>query len=70
MMGTVGLPLPGVEMRLEGVPELGYLPSDTQAPRGEVGYTMRVALLLPFGLDQYGTNWLGQGVLNQAQQPN
>lgn len=36
MMGTVGLPLPGVELRLEAVPELGYLPSDAAAPRGEV----------------------------------
>jgi hypothetical protein len=36
MMGTVGLPVPGVEMRLEAVPELGYLPSDAKAPRGEV----------------------------------
>jgi hypothetical protein len=35
MMGTVGLPLPGVELRLEAVPELGYLPSDKN-PRGEV----------------------------------
>ena len=37
MIGTVGLPLPGVDMRLEAVPELGYLPSDAKAPRGEVG---------------------------------
>jgi hypothetical protein len=37
MMGTVGLPLPGVDLRLEAVPELGYLPSDKAAPRGEVG---------------------------------
>jgi hypothetical protein len=36
MMGTVGLPLPGVDLRLEAVPELGYLPSDKKAPRGEV----------------------------------
>jgi hypothetical protein len=36
MMGTVGLPLPGVDMRLEAVPELGYLPSDPKAPKGEV----------------------------------
>lgn len=36
MMGTVGLPLPGVDMRLEAVPELGYLPSDKNAPKGEV----------------------------------
>lgn len=39
MMGTVGLPLPGVDMRLEAVPELGYLPSGNP-PRGEVGHTM------------------------------
>jgi long-chain acyl-CoA synthetase len=36
MMGTVGVPLPGVDMRLEAVPELGYLPSDPKTPRGEV----------------------------------
>ena len=40
MMGTVGLPLRGVEMRLEAVPELGYLPSDAKAPRGEVRSTV------------------------------
>jgi hypothetical protein len=37
MMGTVGVPLPGVDMRLEAVPELGYLPSDPKGPKGEVG---------------------------------
>jgi hypothetical protein len=37
MMGTVGLPLPGIDMRLEAVPELGYDPNDAKAPRGEVG---------------------------------
>jgi hypothetical protein len=37
MLGAVGVPLPGVDLRLEAVPELGYLPSDPRTPRGEVG---------------------------------
>lgn len=36
MLGTVGVPLPGVDMRLEAVPELGYLPNDPRTPKGEV----------------------------------
>jgi hypothetical protein len=53
MMGTVGLPLPGVDLRLEAVPELGYLPSDKKAPRGEVSvggfihcFNIRTCMLL------------------------
>lgn len=40
MMGTVGCPLPGVELRLEAVPELGYLPNDSKAPKGEVRHAV------------------------------
>jgi hypothetical protein len=56
MMGTVGLPLPGVDMRLEAVPELGYLPNDPKTPRGEVG--VAGCMLLQSSLLQYasGTN--------------
>lgn len=53
MMGTVGLPLPGVDMRLEAVPELGYLPSDKKAPRGEVG-------------DSGCVHWLGNRTMHVA----
>jgi acyl-CoA synthetase (AMP-forming)/AMP-acid ligase II len=33
--GTVGLPLPGIDLRLEGVPELSYMP-DGSPQRGEI----------------------------------
>jgi long-chain acyl-CoA synthetase len=34
-IGTVGPPLPGVQLRLEAVPDMGYSPDD-EAPAGEV----------------------------------
>ena len=41
--GTVGPPLPGVELRLESVPEMGYDALNAAAPAGEV--TVRGAIL-------------------------
>jgi long-chain acyl-CoA synthetase len=35
MMGTVGVPMPSVEMRLESVPEMGY-DALSSTPRGEI----------------------------------
>lgn len=36
LSGTCGGPLPGVLVKLEDVPEMGYTNSDTPAPRGEI----------------------------------
>ena len=36
MLGTVGPPLPHVEVRLESVPEMGYDAVSSETPRGEI----------------------------------
>lgn len=35
MIGTVGVPLPSIEIRLESVPEMGYS-TDQEVPQGEI----------------------------------
>jgi long-chain acyl-CoA synthetase len=36
MLGTVGPPVPYVEVRLESVPEMGYDALSKESPRGEI----------------------------------
>jgi long-subunit acyl-CoA synthetase (AMP-forming) len=36
MLGTVGPPVPYVEVRLESVPEMGYEALSSEMPRGEI----------------------------------
>jgi hypothetical protein len=36
MLGTVGPPVPYVEVRLESVPEMGYDALSSESPRGEI----------------------------------
>lgn len=36
MVGTVGVPMPSIEVRLESVPDMGYDALSSTAPRGEI----------------------------------
>lgn len=36
MYGSVGVPQPGLEYRLESIPEMKYNAQDTASPKGEI----------------------------------